>query len=60
MNPRELDPLLAELLDLGRLAVMKAGMEPPDEMAVVSEFEDEPVKALRALVAQARKAVASL
>jgi hypothetical protein len=60
MNPRDLDPLLSELLDLARLAAMKAGTELPDELAVASEFETDPSKTLRALVARTRKAVASL
>ena len=60
MNPRDLNPLLAELLDLARLATIKAGTEPPDELALASKFENEPLTVLRALVALTRKAVASL
>jgi hypothetical protein len=60
MNPLDFDVLLADILDLARLAAIKTGAEPPDEASVVPAFESDPMATLRSLLASTRQAVASL
>ena len=56
----ELEPFLAALLDVARLAALKGGVEPPDEGAVIAAFDADPVATCLTLIASTRRAVAAL
>ena len=56
--PENLENLLAEEMDLHRLAAIKAQTTPLDEGQIISKFENNPIKLLRSLTAPAHVGIA--